>query len=52
MKPETRDQAVHRPGPSKQENKRHKTGRHRSKGILEILKKGIINTIKTLNLKY
>lgn len=46
MKPETRDQAVHRPGPAKQDNKKHKTGRHRSKGILEILKKGIKNTIE------
>lgn len=34
------DQAVHRAGPAKQDNKKHKTGRHRSKGILDILKKG------------
>jgi len=41
MKTENQDQAVHRPGPAKQDNKKHKTGRHRSKGTLEILKKGI-----------
>jgi len=40
MKSENKDQAVHRAGPAKQDNKRHKTGRHRSKGTLEILKKG------------
>lgn len=41
MKPENQDQAVHRSGPAKQDNKKHKTGRHRSKGSLEILKKGM-----------
>lgn len=40
MKSENPDQAVHRSGPAKQDNKKHKTGRHRSKGILEIEKKG------------
>lgn len=40
MKPERQDQTVHRAGPAKQDNKKHKTGRHRSKGTLEILKKG------------
>ncbi|XP_025411030.1 pre-rRNA-processing protein TSR1 homolog [Sipha flava] len=40
MKPENQDQAVHRAGPAKQDNKKHKTGRHRSKGTIEILKKG------------
>lgn len=40
MKPTNQDQAVHRSGPAKQDNKKHKTGRHRSKGTLEILKKG------------
>lgn len=43
MKSENKDQAVHRAGPAKQDNKRHKTGRHRSKGTLEILKKGNLN---------
>jgi len=42
MKPEKQDQVVHRAGPAKQDNKKHKTGRHRSKGTLEILKKGIL----------
>jgi len=42
MKPEKQDQAVHRAGPAKQDNKKHKTGRHRSKGTLEILKKGTV----------
>jgi hypothetical protein len=42
MKPENQDQAVHRAGPAKQDNKKHKTGRHRSKGTIEILKKGTL----------
>ncbi|XP_050441280.1 pre-rRNA-processing protein TSR1 homolog [Adelges cooleyi] len=40
MKTSNQEQATHRPGPAKQDNKKHKTGRHRSKGLLEVLKKG------------
>lgn len=40
MKSVSQEQSAHRPGPAKQDNKKHKTGRHRSKGTLEILKKG------------
>lgn len=40
MKPSKEDQSIHRSGPAKQNNKKHKTGRHKSKGTLEILKKG------------
>lgn len=48
MKPENRDQAVHRAGAAKQDNKKHKTGRHRSKGTLEILKKGTLFNIAAI----
>lgn len=34
------DQQRHRPGVFKQQNKAHKTGRHRSKGSLETANKG------------
>ena len=33
--------AVHRPGALKQTNKTHKTGKHRSKGEIDNLNKGI-----------
>lgn len=36
------DAVFHRPGPLKQKNKPHKTGRHRSKGALDNLNKGKI----------
>lgn len=50
MKPTNQDQAVHRSGPAKQDNKKHKTGRHRSKGTLEILKKGTSKFKQTLTI--
>lgn len=34
------DHAFHRPGPLKQKNKAHKTGRHRSKGAIDNALKG------------
>lgn len=34
-------QEQHRPGSLKQQNKAHKHGRHKSKGSLETLKKGM-----------
>ena len=34
------DQQSHRPGPLKQANKTHKTGRHRSKGAIDKALKG------------
>lgn len=53
MKPENQVQAVHRAGPAKQDNKKHKTGRHRSKGTIEILKKGILlNTTEIKHLQF
>lgn len=33
-------QAVHRPGPLKQQNKSHKHGKHRSKGEISLEAKG------------
>lgn len=39
-------QAVHRVGSLKQTNKSHKTGRHRSKGSIEAIKKGKVNKVK------
>nr|XP_017010616.2 pre-rRNA-processing protein TSR1 homolog [Drosophila takahashii] len=36
------DHAFHRPGPLKQANKAHKTGRHRSKGAIDNAQKGKI----------
>ena len=32
---------VHKPGPFKQQNKTHKTGKHLSKGTLSSVRKGI-----------
>lgn len=32
----------HRPGPLKQQNKRHNSGKHRTKGQLEKVQKGIL----------
>ncbi|XP_050525222.1 pre-rRNA-processing protein TSR1 homolog [Daktulosphaira vitifoliae] len=40
MKPVNQEQVTHRSGPTKQDNKKHKTGRHKSKGTLDVLKKG------------
>lgn len=37
------EQQRHRPGVFKQQNKAHKTGRHRSKGSLEVANKGMKN---------
>lgn len=37
------DQVFHRPGPLKQSNKTHKTGRHRSKGAIDNALKGLLN---------
>lgn len=34
------DHVFHRPGPLKQANKSHKTGRHRSKGAIDNALKG------------
>ena len=33
-------QEVHRAGPLKQANKKHKTGRHRSKGVIDVETRG------------
>ncbi|XP_023307785.2 pre-rRNA-processing protein TSR1 homolog [Lucilia cuprina] len=37
------DHVFHRPGPLKQANKTHKTGRHRSKGAIDIALKGKVS---------
>lgn len=42
-------QERHRPGALKQQNKRHNTGRHRSKGELEKAAKGRIGGVKSLS---
>lgn len=36
-------EVFHRPGPLKQSNKAHKTGRHRSKGAIENALKGRVS---------
>ena len=33
---------VHKPGPFKQQNKAHKTGKHLSKGTLSSIRKGTV----------
>ncbi|XP_022101232.1 pre-rRNA-processing protein TSR1 homolog [Acanthaster planci] len=43
-------QETHRSGPFKQQNKAHKTGRHRSKGQIETQGKGRVN-VKTQSKK-
>ncbi|EFN82312.1 pre-rRNA-processing protein TSR1 homolog [Harpegnathos saltator] len=42
-------QKTHRPGALKQANKQHKTGRHRSKGVINNEQKGKQSTAKTLS---
>nr|XP_016934319.1 pre-rRNA-processing protein TSR1 homolog [Drosophila suzukii] len=45
------DHAFHRPGPLKQANKAHKTGRHRSKGAIDNAQKGKIG-LKAISHKH
>ncbi|XP_065919453.1 pre-rRNA-processing protein TSR1 homolog [Dysidea avara] len=40
---------VHKPGPFKQQNKSHKTGKHLSKGTLSAIRKGKIDAISLTN---
>jgi len=42
------DHAFHRPGPLKQANKAHKTGRHRSKGAIDNAQKGKCKSLFTI----
>ena len=37
-------QETHRPGPLKQSNKTHNTGRHKSKGALDKINRGKVKT--------
>lgn len=43
-------QEHHRPGSLKQQNKAHKHGRHKSKGSLESLKKGMTSKYVIIDL--
>ncbi|CAG7818165.1 unnamed protein product [Allacma fusca] len=44
-------QEVHRSGPLKQANKKHKTGRHRSKGVIDVETRGRVGSVGSISKK-